>query len=551
MTSFSERVEQACAPLRPLVEKDEQGAHRVVFSAAGASFAFKAREELPIYPTLASSRVGLFGSKPNLVPDAERSAWIQRLGDSGADHFVVDRTVDDVLALGRQLGVAVPQRDEAFDVMDSIVALDWKLRQESSLSSTYAEATVLLAFAGDSAAQELVGEARKELYAETTRRREARASKANGASPLKVEALVGVHATSHLPKRVEGGGWSVGVFHDVNPTIERGSLHVTLNHVVEDHLYGGWSGARHVLVAQLDDLIEENGVQLNLNTVDTWWEVSPGQQVGFRDATLVTPGSRPGGPLITPNEDGSEIRYKAYNFSGKDVDAVLAIRSATPHAASTPVVPDISQIIYSDEKLHSIYKDSVREFPKRDDVSKRFLEVCRERPNVTIADAMNVAIGELPAGNGTAVEIGAARDQFIKRASEHALGTLAVSLRNAAVAQAIESRGARVERGGEWAWGDAWQVTDASEALAAELGSGASAHSSTPESSIETAGIHAIGASRDRSREGEPFVWTSFRPDDQVYDRGLLENLRISYDTGTNVDSIVAEQRPRPNVALW
>lgn len=538
---YERRIRAACAKLRPREERDQQGGRRVIFHANDATFSLKAREELPLYATLQRSHVEAIGAKPLKVPAAETAQWRSALGTTGPRHFVVDRTVNDILDLGRRLGMPMPPQDQQYQILDSIVAVDHKLRERGNTPGVYSEATVLLALSGDVDALQLVQEATTEMYAEMRARDEARVPQKpdDYYRPLRPEELVAVHITSHVPRHTGNGEFKVGVFHDVDPTYERGTLHVSLNHVVASPPLEDFESAGYALISPLPSMMKTNGNPKTLNTVDTYFMVSPGESVTFSDAVMVAPGTRPDGPLIQ-RRSSDVVGYKPSNYRGKDVREVSALRRQLDHG-DRPLCPNVNGLVYSDPVMYTVWDGSTR-FPSAEEIQKKFDEICEERPNITMSDALSSSI-EFPPGKGTRDQQNAARTMLLNKATNLLVQNMKTTLRDTAANTVMRGLGYKIEHGGEWSWANDNAVTERTIALANQLGVSQGAHTNFPEAAIE---IEAGRAVRD-ARGGDdaaPFDWKQYRPADELTQtHGSLANLRMAYDTGLNVDPVVARVR--------
>lgn len=100
----------------------------------------------------------------------------------------------------------------------------------------------------------------------------------------------------------------------------RGTVHTSLNHVVESHMFGNWDEQPFVIVAPLDKVAEINGEPMSVITYDTWFAVKPGKGLQLpEEAILVCPGaSRP----VHELPGAQEIRYMTKGFTAEHLTQI-------------------------------------------------------------------------------------------------------------------------------------------------------------------------------------------------------------------------------------
>lgn len=135
---------------------------------------------------------------------------------------------------------------------------------------------------------------------------------------LKPQQLVLVHATRYLPQTRNGNLEIISTLDASNWELPRNTIHFTLNHPVQEHLYYSWDAVPYVVIAPFTKLNEINGNPVNLSTVDTIYELSPGTTLKLPDGTvIVKPGELEVGRLWAL--DGEEVTYKNKNLSQEDI----------------------------------------------------------------------------------------------------------------------------------------------------------------------------------------------------------------------------------------
>lgn len=137
--------------------------------------------------------------------------------------------------------------------------------------------------------------------------------------PLSLQDLVIVHATKFEPAIDESGTASIHTRSDTQG-YPRSSLHFTLNHKVEGHLFGSWEDSGFTVVAPITKAIEENGLPANLYGIDTWWNMNPGQPVNLPGAIVI---SSAGAIDKLVELQGSKRLVKSQGFTHQDVQELF------------------------------------------------------------------------------------------------------------------------------------------------------------------------------------------------------------------------------------
>lgn len=113
------------------------------------------------------------------------------------------------------------------------------------------------------------------------------------AAPLRIEELVTVHTTKYYPEfNKDIGRWVMRSTYDATDGYQpRVTVHTALNHVVNSHAGGQWEEMPIVVIAPLEDMIKENGLPCGIQSVDTFWELNPGQDLVLPESTrILAPG---------------------------------------------------------------------------------------------------------------------------------------------------------------------------------------------------------------------------------------------------------------------
>ena len=113
------------------------------------------------------------------------------------------------------------------------------------------------------------------------------------AAPLRIGELVTVHTTKYYPEFDQRiGKWVIKSTYDATGGYQpRVTVHAALNHIVNSHAGGQWEEMPIVVIAPLEDMIKENGLPCGIQSVDTFWELNPGQDLVLPESTrILAPG---------------------------------------------------------------------------------------------------------------------------------------------------------------------------------------------------------------------------------------------------------------------
>lgn len=179
-------------------------------------------------------------------------------------------------------------------------------REHSDNTSNDAEALVAASLLGDERASELVEQRLKlyqEKYTQDAQKYKVERDKVNAgpialkedyeAIPVELriglDDLAAVHCTKYFPT-FDGklGKYRIKTLFDATKGARpRTTLHFTMNHAVEAHLYGSWADMQVVVVAPIKDMIAENGKPECMIVDDTYWNLNPGEDIILPDGTTI------------------------------------------------------------------------------------------------------------------------------------------------------------------------------------------------------------------------------------------------------------------------
>lgn len=127
---------------------------------------------------------------------------------------------------------------------------------------------------------------------------------------LKPENVALVHSTEHPIERDAAG--NIVLYPSSAKRLDkypRSTIHFTPNSQVEGHYAGTWDQNNRLIVSNLASMIKANGNPAAINSVDTFFTLSPGEHLTLPNAVVIEAGETEGGKLI--DSKGSDVRYKA------------------------------------------------------------------------------------------------------------------------------------------------------------------------------------------------------------------------------------------------
>lgn len=560
------------ANLQPKDEIDNAGFGRRIYTYGGKTFAFRGREELPKYPSLSVATSRILGSRPAWVSDEDYQKYKNSLRGSPeaeVDHFLTTKTLLGVVELALELkpedpvlgglkdGVSKGSYDStALEIIDDLIAANYVDNEAKGFidePDPDAEALVLLSLVGNVQAKEQLAKKKaflKDTDQERKKHKETEGKKVDAES-LDPKELVCVHATSYLPQAGPNGELYVKTkFDSTGRDIPRNTVHTSLNHKVEGHVYGSWEGTSYTIIAPFAKMMEVNGVPAMLNTVDTYWTRNPGESLTFPNATLIMPGKDE--PTGLYDSNGNIILYRSQDF---DMSHFKQAVTGEIRRHGVYAIGSFNQIIFDPKTGLYKSRELLDKTWKLDELFKHFDDTFFGG-NFALNEYDRTALDQL-LGLEDQFSV---RDQvmnFIKAQSlEHAakspeeftsaINQLADAMTaeldryilgeasRVAVEEAIKQQGFSVKRGGMWGWDAESDVASKTQALAEKLGINAGKHTNSANAALEYASSDAFKTGLSDSKNIADFDWTKYRPEFSY--RTLLElddkTRRVFYESG-------------------
>jgi len=286
---------------------------------------------------------------------------------------------------------------------------------------------------------------------------------------LSLDNLVAVHLTHYLPKESNGNLEMISAFDATDWKMPRNTIHFALNHPVAPHMYGSWEDAPYAIIAPLDGLMKLNGKPVNLNTVDTFFEVSPGTRLYLPEETvIVKPSELPKGELF--HSEGKEVIYKASNIAPEDIATLVdRLSKWDRHYLNEDVTGIICEYLrwhkenpLSEEELDRLSQASGPVF-NREDV----LSILTKQPLVEVVK------GTLK----KAEVLDKLSPEIVADLINKAEGKFIAQIKEQAIRDRIRQMGYEDQPGGMWAWGGSWEVTRQTHILGAKIGIAVGPHS--------------------------------------------------------------------------
>lgn len=557
--------------LSPEVVMGEDGIERTLYTFQNArgkpvQVLFYGRENLPFAPdAFVGRRVALFGEPPRWRSAKEWEAYGERLQahgavgrtamnpmsftsediDRGDALFIVEQSPRALLDLAlllrddpslRELR-GMLERDERNDrveqLMDQVIA--GKLIGDDGafkeVPDTEGEALLLLALSGNVEAAATLEHRVAALAAlDIERVRAERETEREAVEKIRTEAfriddLVAVHVTKYPPRTsADGASWELRTTYEATDgKMPRTTQHFTLNHgIVSAGLYGQWEDAPIAILMPLGDACDQNGNPSVLNTIDTFWEVSPGRRIRFAKdrARIVRPGTTTAGRII--ERKGNEVTYKDGAYTPEDIATLMEplrsfsryqfekrIRAAiatalTEYDATTHQIAPLIDLGDFERLSGAFGVDAERLHARLADQFSQdtLLEATgRDEPRALLPaltkQSMQTVVEELLEEAGIRQRVG---EGLIRRAVMKIDTLFNLHARQHAIDEQIREMGYTVHGGGMWAWdGDSWEATDATRKLGMALGAPVMPHSAHVSHKAETFLVWALA----RLQEGE------------------------------------------------
>lgn len=187
----------------------------------------------------------------------------------------------------------------------------------SALNQTEGFALVLVALTGNQKARELI-DAKRHTYYEYAKQKQAERARqssreAEPGQSLSWNQVAFVHSTSHNLLRDKDGNLELRPYSYHHAGTEtawpRSTIHFTVNSEVESHMEGHWSASNRMIVYGGQAFVDSNGYPANMNVIDTYWSVSPGQWLELRGASVVEP-TPDLEEIFIEDPDNKVVRYR-------------------------------------------------------------------------------------------------------------------------------------------------------------------------------------------------------------------------------------------------
>lgn len=359
-----------------------------------------------------------------------------------------------------------------------------------------AEALAILVMQGNQEARELLDLTLK-VQEEKDQARKAEADKTRkewvegkSGEPLNLKDLVAVHITKFSPRKGINGLEMASTFDGTDWQVPRDTVHFALNHPVAGHAFGNWDAAPIAVITPLDKMIEANGNPLVLNTVDTFFEVSPGTRIKLPEGSvIVRPDKLPDGQLFK-KEQGAVV-YKEGNITPADIQVLILMLGPNERDYFNDhlrgVVADVG--IYNFLKPSSERTEIEARRPKLEsiigswDKPQDMLQACTEQGYGDVIKGIITAAGlteEVP------------QETIDSIISKWGSGFIS-KIKNLAIKDQIKKMGYQVQPGGAWSWGNDTGVTIQTVKLGAELGIDVLAHTDHWSKRMEEGMIGGMG----------------------------------------------------------
>lgn len=499
---------------------DEEGNQRKVFTFSNklgtpVRVMFYSTNELP-YSSLAvgEGQAFIYGDAPLARSTQEWKAFVEKVGSHNVSKgdtlnpmlidwakipkesiFFVETNPQNLLDLAILLSYDQTLGDERKAILqkrltprcEAVIDMLMAGRYlDSSDSLDYSEeALMMLALQGDEAARNYLEDVLNEVKQQDQLNKEKEkdelvewvAENLPREEALKLEDLVAVHITDYLPRDNKGRLEMKSTFEATEWKAPRDTVHFSLNHPVASHMYGSWESKPYAVIASLKRMMELNGNPTVLNTVDTFFEVSPGHRLTLpEDAYIVKPGILEEGKLFEKVEGKQEVRYKASKLSPKDVVVYLSELSKTQSSYLNDQVCGVITASHDPSVYGGSYNfefDNEGALITRADYEKlnQILGSVLERRDVlTLLKEKSIQETVLQlykeAGIEEKIPLG-----IVKSLVRQIEGIFVSGIKNKAIYKQIEDLGYESHAGGMWAWDrDSFEATRKTTKLGAELG---------------------------------------------------------------------------------
>ena len=357
--TLSPRRNEIVNQLAPTEIDDDKGFTRTIYSLRGRRFCFRGKEELPKFPTL-STNVTAIGSAPTHTPQDEYQKYHQELSATPPNEqgpvlcatkdlqgvielvLAIDGNNPTALEIKNSLSSGI-YNQSALEVIDMLIACNFVSENgkwlDTAVAGADAEAIVVDALCGDKKSRLHVQKQVKLMNtldnkAEVKRLKQLRLWAKEVGVDLEPERyadpykLVALHRTNFKPDILDENRLAVQTTHTGSGwQILRNSVHVSINTDPAAGIGAGdWSRCTYVVMGNLGEMINTNGLPTNLESGDTWWYLNPNEPLVFANCHLVEPGNPETGLFHT---SGNRTLYKNQGYSISDLKLLNETLTAT------------------------------------------------------------------------------------------------------------------------------------------------------------------------------------------------------------------------------
>lgn len=307
---------------------------------------FKAPEEMIPSDIVEEKNLIFTGENQHITPIDKYNQWKNEVAEGKSKNetlFITNRSILGILEAAKNLdpnnphlkslynsAINLDYTDEILGIIDTAIAGRLLLNNDENFENTSndSEALILTSLLGDERAIAITAEL-KEKYSRiyqsdrsatvgernnTLERLDKELRKKNEAlkpkERLEIDDLIAVHCTKYLPTYDDKlGRYKIRTLFDAtNGKSPRTTLHFTLNHPVDSHLYGNWSEMGIVIFAPLPEFIGLNGNPQSMKIEDTYWNLNPGQDIVLPENTTILIPKKEGDPPVD-FPSGANIEY--------------------------------------------------------------------------------------------------------------------------------------------------------------------------------------------------------------------------------------------------
>ena len=414
--------------------------------------------------------------------------------------------------------------DETLKFMNTLFAVCYEVTDHTTSDVSHEEGLMLVALglAGSKEASEAVAKAEKDFNIKKTALdlgERATTDWATGEKTLpdhvaeageavapetiaavKEAGLVAVHTTETRPllgkvlrSTAEFNGGS-------NKQFPRDSIHFSLNHPVDSHMWGNFSGRPFTIVAPMAGMLESNGAPAAMADVDTYFMTKPGEGLTLPEGTtIIEVASKPeaDAKIVQPDGSWTVNTEQLHSLAGIEQMAaeIQELSGATENKYTT--LPSLMWLSYALEGDGGL------------DIEQELRQVDFIKPGEGIFDVHKPE--EQAALLAKRADVESIHKAFVEGNGMQSLlenpdllasnatlnNLLSESLRKILVATAIRKQGGKVVKGGaHYTFDSGFQAM--SNSLAERIGVSAGLHTHMPESNFERAYGEALHSAQER-----------------------------------------------------